>query len=833
MIVMSHLGTLESAGLIRLAQLEPDLEYLFRHALVQEAAYSSLLEGDQKRLHLAVGEAVESLFPERLDEYAALLAHHFQRAEEDDRALEYFVRAGDAALASYANLEAESQYRGALSLSCDEGQRAALLTGLGEALCRQDRWDEGLRTWREAIDLYQSLGDMDHVAELYARSARGAWYEGDTPKGLRLCQEGMAAVAGAPESRQQARLLHEAARAYHFNGLPDKARPLCDQALEMAERLGAIAVQADTLTTMAILPDQPAKQILAALSKAVELAEAGGLLQIASRAYHNLGVMTGSLSGKMGEAREHFRRAAELARRRGAVAEELPSWISFMGYSLGIGDLSTAESELPQIERLLDAMPDSTAMRHDLRIIQAGIEWLKGRWLEALRLQRAVRSEARQRGNLQSLLSANTDMADLLMELDRMGRLDDLGEAESALQEAIDLCDRGLGDQVWTRCQLSMVRARQGRLEDARDLLDAAQRMAGDRPGFWTEQSLRLAGVELAVAEQRWSDALVGAEAAATFLAQHDMRSRWALLLQYRAEIHVSRGEPADLERAQALLREARSTFEEMGAAGYVTYIDDRLRALRAETLARALSQGKAAEELAVAGRIQAGLLPDSVPQLPGWQVAATLEPARETSGDFYDFIPLPDGRLGIVVADVADKGAGAALYMALSRTMIRTYAGEYPDQPHRALRAANERILAETRTDMFVTVFYGVLDAESGMLAYCNAGHNPPYLLGRDGTRRLLRTGMALGVVAGEDWEQGSVRLGEGDVLVLYTDGATDAQTPDGEFFGDDRLGSAAWDNRARSAQEIQAALLQEIHAFVGDAPRFDDLTLIVVSRQ
>jgi serine phosphatase RsbU (regulator of sigma subunit) len=515
------------------------------------------------------------------------------------------------------------------------------------------------------------------------------------------------------------------------------------------------------------------------------------------------------------------------------VAEELPSWISFMGYSLGIGELSTAESVLPQIEQLLDAMPDSSAMRLDLRIIQAGIEWAKGRWFEALQLQRSVRSEARQRGNLQSLLSACTDMSTLLLELDRMGTLDGLDEAEDALQEAIELSDRGLGDQVWTRCQLSMVRARQGREEEARNLLDAAQRMAGERPSFWSEQSLRLAAIELAVVEQRWSDALAGAEAAATFLAQHDRRWQWALVVLYWAEIHVSRGEPADLERAQALLREARSAFEETGAEGYVSYIKDRLQEVRSETFARALSQGKAAEELVVAGRIQAGLLPDSVPQLPGWQVAATLEPARETSGDFYDFIPLANDRLGIVVADVADKGAGAALYMALSRTMIRTYAAEYPDQPHRALRAANERILAETRTDMFVTVFYGVLDTESGTLAYCNAGHNPPYLLGRDGTQRLSRTGMALGVVAGEDWGRGIVRIGAGDVLVLYTDGVTDAQTADGELFGDDRLGSVAWENRGRSAQAIQAALLQEIHAFVGGAPRFDDLTLIVVSRQ
>ena len=111
--VMGHLGTLESAGLIRLAQLMPDLEYLFRHALVQDAAYASLLPQDQERLHLAVGQAVETLYEERLDEFAAMLARHFQQARQNERALRYYARAAETALASYANQEAELHYRSA------------------------------------------------------------------------------------------------------------------------------------------------------------------------------------------------------------------------------------------------------------------------------------------------------------------------------------------------------------------------------------------------------------------------------------------------------------------------------------------------------------------------------------------------------------------------------------------------------------------------------------------------------------------------------------------------------------------------------------------------
>jgi serine phosphatase RsbU (regulator of sigma subunit) len=263
------------------------------------------------------------------------------------------------------------------------------------------------------------------------------------------------------------------------------------------------------------------------------------------------------------------------------------------------------------------------------------------------------------------------------------------------------------------------------------------------------------------------------------------------------------------------------------------------LQSLAAQ-IASALHRAEVARierELEVAGRIQASFLPGKLPEIAGWQLAAALEPARETSGDFYDVIPLPDGCFGLVIADVADKGTGAALYMALSRTLIRTFAVEYGRQPELALGAANRRILADASADLFVTVFYAVLDPVSDMLCYCNAGHNPPYLLdGQDLAKcqELTRTGLPLGVLEDETWGLHTVQLGKGSTLVMYTDGVTEAENPQMELFGKERLLETLKAVRGSPACRIRDAVLGAVHNFAS-GPHYlahDDITLMVLVR-
>jgi serine phosphatase RsbU (regulator of sigma subunit) len=255
----------------------------------------------------------------------------------------------------------------------------------------------------------------------------------------------------------------------------------------------------------------------------------------------------------------------------------------------------------------------------------------------------------------------------------------------------------------------------------------------------------------------------------------------------------------------------------------------------QARTYAEALEFQQSAQELRLAGEIQASFFPDTIPVGPGWELAVTILPSRETSGDFFDFIPLENGKLGILIADVTDKGVGPALFMALSRTLIRTYAIEYEFDPDIVFFAANNRILKDSRARLFVTAFFGILDQETGILTYSNAGHNPPYLLrkGGENPQPLSVTGMPIGIDEETLWGKASVQIDAGDILVFYTDGIPDAQNEEGEFYRDERLLEVTQSNaNCGSAHELQTIIIDSVQEFIGDAAQSDDITLIVLAR-
>ena len=241
-------------------------------------------------------------------------------------------------------------------------------------------------------------------------------------------------------------------------------------------------------------------------------------------------------------------------------------------------------------------------------------------------------------------------------------------------------------------------------------------------------------------------------------------------------------------------------------------------------------------QELALAGSIQTGFMARELPQITGWQQAASLIPARQTSGDFYDIYPLGKGRYGILVADVVDKGVGAALIMAFCWALVHTYALRHPDRPDLVMQKVDHRLFSDTHSGQFVTLFYGVLDTINNMMHYCNAGHNPPYLFSRGKTlsvQSLRRTGVPLGASEGMSWKVSSVRFLPGDLLVLYTDGVTEAENACHEFFGSDRLMATVKENLGKSAQEIHEMVIRGLCEFTGSLSQCDDITLMVLARE
>lgn len=247
-------------------------------------------------------------------------------------------------------------------------------------------------------------------------------------------------------------------------------------------------------------------------------------------------------------------------------------------------------------------------------------------------------------------------------------------------------------------------------------------------------------------------------------------------------------------------------------------------------------SNRKMAHELALAGEVQASFLPDKMPDIPGWQFSVTLQPAQETSGDFFDMFTLPDGRLGLLVADVVDKGVSAALFMALSYALFRSQAQQFPGEPQRVFDIMNDHILHDTNARQFVTAFYGILDPQTGKMVYSNAGHPPPLILGPQkgqNVRWLANTGVPLGVLEECTWEQRVVQLSPQDVLCLYTDGVIEAEENPDSPFGMGRLLDCTRARMGGTAVEIQQGVVHDILQFVGEAPQLDDRVLFVVKRE
>ena len=237
--------------------------------------------------------------------------------------------------------------------------------------------------------------------------------------------------------------------------------------------------------------------------------------------------------------------------------------------------------------------------------------------------------------------------------------------------------------------------------------------------------------------------------------------------------------------------------------------------------------------EIELARQIQKSFLPEHLPEFPGWDLAATWITARQVGGDFYDVIELPDGRLGLIIADVSDKGMPAALFMALTRTLVRAVVHD-TTSPSEALQRVNALLIPDNRQGMFVTAVYGVLSMGNGEFTYANAGHNPPVWMNKAAEKLelLQRTGAALGIIEDLSITERTITLGLDDLLLFYTDGLTEAFSEEDDIYGEERLQQVLLSEEAAPAQEVLSALETSVKQFMGLRPVADDLTMLALKR-
>jgi len=238
--------------------------------------------------------------------------------------------------------------------------------------------------------------------------------------------------------------------------------------------------------------------------------------------------------------------------------------------------------------------------------------------------------------------------------------------------------------------------------------------------------------------------------------------------------------------------------------------------------------------EFQLAREIQQTFLPNQTPEIPGWVMDVHWETARLVGGDFYDYFLLPDGRLAFLIADVSGKGLAAALYMTVTRTLIRAAAQE-STSPARTLERVNDLLLVNSQNGLFVTTFYGILSLDDGTLKYTIAGHNPPFVIRyqQNEVVEFSKGGIALGALPDIHLQQNEITLNPGDCLILYTDGVTEAFNFQDQMYGEKRLHQLLEKTIGAKANVVLESVETDINSFRGRAPLSDDTTMLAISRK
>ena len=545
-------------------------EYLFKHDILREVTYESVLKRLRRRYHGLVADWLIAQVAGRVGEYSGLIAGHLLLADRKEQARAYYLQAGQAALGTYANHEAEGYFRQALEQSPADEQKAACLAGLGDALYSQESRQEAIENYRLGIDLYIRLEDSNTAADLYHRLSAALWYD-DYQKAYEVCQEALRLLESAPESPGMARLLAEAGRTAHFQARPtDEVVSLCQRAIDMAGRLGEQRARLGASITIALRLDDFDKSSQL-LQEAIAFSEANGLLHLALRAHLNLGVIFSTKKQSLESAYQHHLKAVDISIYIGDMVRLFFELENLAAILVEMGQLNSLEDKMAELLRGTSA-PEARA-KEFLDNVNLWILYPKGNWKQALEHSRHRLSELRNTGSYQLIANNNLDLANACLELNRFKRMADLEEAEAALRENIEIkwfTIEALFQQV-------VLSSRQRRFTEAHERLAEVIKDLTQPIGKDYEVSLRRAEAELARAEGRWEEAIIHCQALIDIYQAGGYRRSWARQLIDLGDVLMSRGLPSDREQADQVYRKSLEMFTAMGAPGYIQVLEERL----------------------------------------------------------------------------------------------------------------------------------------------------------------------------------------------------------------------------------------------------------------
>jgi len=549
------------------------VNYIFVHALLHATIYESVSGLRRQRLHRKAAMAIESIRPTEFE----ALAFHYQEGGDLVNARKCAVKAGERALALYANRDAEKYFKIALEMGSSDGERALALSGLGQALNRESQYKEAIDSLKQAAPIYQKLKDYDHVARTYADLSQVSRAMGDVETSIAFGEEGLELLTDQPTSKGKVALMRGTGNALMLRGWNEKAIALYRQALDGAFQIRDIEEQAETLIRLGFalftsLQDNQ-KEGFQLLEQALKLAETSNLLITAEMAHNYLGQICEEL-GDMQAAIQHNEMAIQLSRQMGIAEAELfnLNWKYFL--QILQGNFGGYEQLVKRGRYLAGLIGYSGPAGLGFHLVEAFNLYVNGEMTKALEIMSDTYHQARQTHNINWTVIAAQFLVECLIN-ERKWK-----EAEEVSVEVLQIKEQERAVTIYSL--LAYTYSHQGKLDESHSMLEKASSLAsGQRIDYRNRFYLSLAGASLACREHRWDEAWQDFNQAYESMMRLDYPWYTALILRYWAEALLVRNESGDKARAQELLEKAKVLYQKMSLPAWVQFIDNRLEAIK------------------------------------------------------------------------------------------------------------------------------------------------------------------------------------------------------------------------------------------------------------